>query len=46
LLGDRYGVHRAADTEGKDPATEEWLDRNFETAAACGYDWVLEEENR
>ena len=46
LLGDRYGVHRAAEGEIKDPSTEEWLDRNFETAAACGYDWVLEEENR
>ncbi|KAJ7342699.1 hypothetical protein OS493_040655, partial [Desmophyllum pertusum] len=41
LLGDRYGVHRAAESEVKDPATEEWLDRNFETAAACGYDWYL-----
>ena len=46
LLGDRYGVHRAAENEIKDSATEEWLDRNFETAAACGYDWVLEEDNR
>lgn len=46
LLGDRYGVHRAAENETRDSATEEWLDRNFETAAACGYDWVLEEENR
>lgn len=46
LLGNRYGVHRAAENEVKDPATEEWLNRNFETASACGYDWVLEEENR
>lgn len=46
LLGDRYGVHRATENETKDPATEEWLDRNFETAAACGYDWVLDEDNR
>ena len=46
LLGDRYGVHRAAESEVKDPATEEWLDKNFETAAACGYEWLLEEDNR
>lgn len=46
LLGDRYGIHRAAESEIKDPATEEWLNRNFETAAACGYDWVLEDDNR
>lgn len=46
LLGDRYGVHRATEKEVKDPATEEWLDRNFEVASACGYDWVLEGDNR
>ena len=46
LLGDRYGVHRAAESELKDRTTEEWLDRNFEVAAACGYEWVLEQENR
>lgn len=46
LLGDRYGVHRAAESEVTDPATEEWLDKNFETAAACGHDWVLEDDNR
>ena len=34
LLGDRYGVHRAAESEVKDPATEESLDKNCETAAA------------
>ena len=27
-------------------ATVEWLDKNFEMAAACGDEWVLDKENR
>ena len=46
LLGERYGVHCPAASEVQDPATTEWMGRNFETAAACGYEWVLEEEYR
>lgn len=46
LLGDRYGVHRLAESEVKDEATEQWLDKNFDTAALCGYEWVHEEEYR
>ena len=26
--------------------TAEWLEKNFESAAACGHEWVLEKENR
>ncbi|KAK3745822.1 hypothetical protein QZH41_017139 [Actinostola sp. cb2023] len=46
MLGDRYGVHRPFESEPKDEATEQWLDKNFDTAAVCGYDWVHEEEYR
>jgi hypothetical protein len=45
-LGDRYGVHRPAESEVKDEATEQWLDKNFDTAAMSGYEWVHEEEYR
>lgn len=46
LLGERYGVHRPAASELQDAATKNWMDRNFEVAAACGYEWLLEEEYR
>jgi hypothetical protein len=52
LLGERYGVHRppeAMSSSHSDEAmlaTVEWLDRNFEMAASCGNEWVLEKENK
>ena len=46
ILGERYGVHRPVEGEPSDGETEEWLERNFEVAAACGHHWVLEDENR
>ena len=50
LLGERYGVHRPPDaTSHCDEtllATVDWLDKNFEMAAACGNEWVLDKENK
>ena len=50
LLGERYGLHRPPNTPPSSDetvqATVEWLDKNFETAAACGNEWVLDKENR
>lgn len=46
MLGDRYGVHRPSESEEQDEAALQWLDKNFETAAACGYEWLNEDEYR
>ena len=46
ILGERYGVHRSAESEPLDSVTNDWLDKNFEVAAACGHEWVLEEDNK
>ena len=46
ILGERYGVHRAIEGEPEDSETDEWLEKNFEVAAASGHHWVQEEENR
>ena len=50
LLGERYGVHRPPDAASNSDeailATIDWLDRNFEMAASCGNEWVLDNENR
>lgn len=46
MLGDRYGVHRPAESEEKDEETAIWMEKNFEAAAVCGYEWLQEEEYR
>lgn len=50
LLGERYGIHRPPDAVSNSDetfqATVEWLDKNFETAASAGNEWVLDKENR
>lgn len=46
MLGGRYGVHRPAESEDKDEETSHWMDKNFDTAAVCGYEWLREEEYR
>ena len=49
LLGERYGVHREPNSEAisdEATATAEWLEKNFEMAAACGNEWVLEDDNK
>ncbi|CAB4021903.1 Hypothetical predicted protein, partial [Paramuricea clavata] len=50
LLGERYGVHRPPDAMSHSDetlqTTVDWLDKNFEMAAACGNEWVLDNENK
>ena len=50
LLGERYGVHRPPDSSPESDesvlSTVNWLDKNFEMAASCGNEWVLDKENR
>lgn len=46
MLGDRYGVHRPAESEKKDEETVAWMEKNFETASVCGYEWLQEDEYR
>lgn len=46
LVGDRYGEHRDPDNDAPlrhNDVSDDWLERNLLSAAACGHDWVLEE---
>ncbi len=43
-------MHRPPDSSSHSDetvlATVDWLDKNFEMAAACGDEWVLDTENK
>ena len=50
LLGERYGAHRAPnslhDINEEVEANAQWMQKNFEMAAVCGNEWLLDDENK